>query len=96
MLLKFSRSKEKYQWRSMFLSYWKYNERKRLLKPSIQSRKPGIAWEDICKYYILLGNVAIFQEAVAQRCSVKKVFLEILQNSQENTFARVSLLKKSL
>ena len=27
-------------------------------------------------------------EAVAQTCSVKKVFLEILQNSQENTGAR--------
>ena len=32
-------------------------------------------------------------EAVAQRCSVKKVFLEISQNSQEN---RVSFLIKSL
>ena len=30
------------------------------------------------------------KEAVAQRCSVKKVFLEISQNSQENTCARVS------
>ena len=29
-------------------------------------------------------------EAVIQRCSVKKVFLEILQNLQENTCARVS------
>ena len=29
-------------------------------------------------------------EAVAQRCSVKKVFLEISQNSQENTYARDS------
>ena len=29
-------------------------------------------------------------EAVVQRYSVKKVFLEILQNSQENTCARVS------
>ena len=28
-------------------------------------------------------------EAVVQRCSVKKVFLEISQNSQENTCARV-------
>ena len=28
-------------------------------------------------------------EAVAQRCSLKKVFLEISQNSQENTCARV-------
>ena len=31
-------------------------------------------------------------EAVAQRCSVKKVFLEISQNLQENTCARVSFL----
>ena len=29
-------------------------------------------------------------EAVAQRCSVEKVFLEISQNSRENTCARVS------
>ena len=33
-------------------------------------------------------------EAVAQKCSVKKVFLKILQNSQENTCARVSFLIK--
>ena len=33
-------------------------------------------------------------EAVAQRCSVKKMFLEISQNSQENTCARVSFLIK--
>ena len=33
-------------------------------------------------------------EAVVQRCSVKKVFLEISQNSQGNTCARVSFLKK--
>ena len=35
-----------------------------------------------------------FTEAVAQRCSVKKVFLEILLNSWENTCARVSFLIK--
>ena len=29
-------------------------------------------------------------EAVARRCSLKKVFLEISQNSQENTCVRVS------
>ena len=34
------------------------------------------------------------EEAVAQRCSVEKVFLEILQNSQESTCARVSFLIK--
>ena len=33
-------------------------------------------------------------EAVAQRCSVKKVILEISQNVQENTCARVSFLIK--
>ena len=33
-------------------------------------------------------------EAVTQRCSVRKVFLEISQNSQENTFAKVSFLIK--
>ena len=31
----------------------------------------------------------IFLEVVAQRCSVKKVFLKISQNSQENTCASV-------
>ena len=33
-------------------------------------------------------------EAVAQMCSVRKVFLDIWQNSQENTCARVSFLIK--
>ena len=33
-------------------------------------------------------------EAVVRRCSVKKVFLEITQNLQENTCARVSSLIK--
>ena len=35
-----------------------------------------------------------YLEVVAQTCSVKKVFLEISQNSQENTCARVSFLIK--
>ena len=35
-------------------------------------------------------------EAVTQRCSVRKVFLEFSQNSQENTCARVSFLIKLL
>ena len=38
----------------------------------------------------------LFSEAVAQRCSVKKLFLEISRNSQENTSARVSFLIKLL
>ena len=36
----------------------------------------------------------IYTEAVAQRCSVKQVFLEISQNLQENTCARVTFLIK--
>ena len=37
----------------------------------------------------LLGS-----EAVAGRCSVKRVFLEISQNSEENTCVRISFLIK--
>ena len=33
-------------------------------------------------------------EAVVQRCSVKKVFLQFSQNSQENTYGRISFLIK--
>ena len=39
-------------------------------------------------------NQNLVAEAVVQRCSVKKMFLEISQNSQENTCARVSFLIK--
>ena len=35
-------------------------------------------------------------EAVVQRCSVKKAFLEISQNSQESTCARVSFYIKEV
>ena len=37
----------------------------------------------------------VMAEAVTQWCSVRKVFLEISQNSQETTYARVSFLIKS-
>ena len=33
-------------------------------------------------------------EAIARRCSLKKVLLEMSQNSQENTCAKVSFLMK--
>ena len=35
-----------------------------------------------------------YSQAVAQRCSWKRVFLEISQNSQENICARVSFFNK--
>ena len=37
-------------------------------------------------------KLSVLSEAVVQRCSVKKVFLNILQNLRENTCARVSFL----
>ena len=46
------------------------------------------------KVIIMRVIVRRYSEAVAQRCSVKNVFLEISQNSQENTCARVSFLIK--
>ena len=45
-------------------------------------------------FQIMFEKCNKLAEAVAQTCSIKKVFLEILQNSQENTGARVSFLIK--
>ena len=46
-------------------------------------------------FYSNQSNITIlYPEAVAQRCSVKKVFFQILQNSQKITFAWVSFLIK--
>ena len=43
--------------------------------------------EVVCKYVyfevIILPCISILTDAVARRCFVKKVFLEISQNSQE-------------
>ena len=41
----------------------------------------------------MLGKSTLL-EAVAQRCSAKKVFLEISHNSQESTCVRVSFVTK--
>ena len=43
---------------------------------------------DPVRLHIIHGEIYML-EAVAQRCSVKKVFLKISQNSQENICARV-------
>ena len=48
-------------------------------------------WNNFMKYFYLSIQ---HSEAVVQMCSVKKVFLEISQNSQENTCNRVSFLTK--
>ena len=46
-------------------------------------------------YFHFIFWFVFYSEAVAQSCSVKKVFLDISQNSQENTSARVSFLIKN-
>ena len=44
--------------------------------------------------YFCTHTLRVLSEAVAQRCSVKEAFLEISQNSQEKSSARVSFLIK--
>ena len=50
-------------------------------------------WQELCKDISLNHFLSVSLEAIVQRCSVKKVILEILQNIQENTCARVSFNK---
>ena len=59
-----------------------------LLLPVFQLSRENTQPENMCD--VNFENI----EAVVQRCSVKKVFLEISQNSQGNTCARVSYLIK--
>ena len=53
---------------------------------------------DLIKKYLTLIPLPIVPllqtKVVAQSCSVKKVFLETLQDSQENTYARVCFFIK--
>ena len=44
---------------------------------------------------LILSLLLLITEAAVKRCSVKKVFLEVSQNSLENTFATVCFLIKS-
>ena len=41
-----------------------------------------------------IRSLSLFTQAVVRRCSVEKVFLEILQISEENTCARVSFFNR--
>ena len=54
-----------------------------------------LIFKNICERLILKISISVTNsEAVVQKCSVKKVFLEISQNSQENTCATASFLIK--
>ena len=62
-----------------------------------------ICWPETLRNFRKKLMNGFYLEAVVQRCSVKKVFREISQNSQKNTCVRVSfsiklqvLLKKKL
>ena len=41
---------------------------------------------------VSMGILKVYTKAIAQMCSIKKVFLKTSQNSLENTCARVSFL----
>ena len=55
-----------------------------------------VEWKGSLSIFPRLFNKSILKqpEPVVQRCSVKKVFLEISRNSQRNTCASVSFLIK--
>ena len=53
-----------------------------------------LQYEEVFCIYVYLIFKSSNSEAVCSGCSVKKVFLEILQDSQENTRFRVSFLIK--
>ena len=78
--------KGKFNWLSFRKSSIRWMEQKTPL--ILETYRRLINWPKwSCGEYLLL-------EAVAQRCSVKKVLLKFTQNSQENTLARVSYLIK--
>ena len=65
-----------------------YRVKESVLKKFHQINGKHLRWS------IFLKKESGLTEAVVRRCSVKKVFLQISQNSQENTCARVSFLIK--
>ena len=67
------------------IDLYNINSVKTKLLVLLWNKRAKMTWSTICGYCA---------EAVVWICSVEKVFLEILQNSQENTCARVSFLIK--
>ena len=65
--------------------FWKYWKVKKFIT---------LNWTCESKTWTMYFTLITFWEVVVRRCSVKKVFLEISQNPQENTRARVSFLIK--
>ena len=84
-----------YNFRKNVATDLKYILRKMSLK--FENPKSYISVKIASVLYIFCYKLELFgvkTEAVVLRCSIKKVFLEISQNSQESTWARVSFLIK--
>ena len=64
-----------------------------LLEDLLEEVETDVLFE-IFKDCVIRDLYYLTAEADRRRCSVKKVFLNILQNSHENTCARVSFLIK--
>ena len=80
-----------YNFRKNVATDLKYILRKMSLK--FENPKSYISVKIASVLYIFCYKLELFgvkTEAVVLRCSIKKVFLEISQNSQESTWARVS------
>ena len=82
-----------------FVIYWLLTGECELIIWICSSKKtPGVLKEAAIQksslIYVVVKSREVLEksEAVVQSCSVKKVFLEVSQNSQENTCARVSFL----
>ena len=69
-------------------NFWKNAEgRQSVISQAVQTRMKCTALLIVANWLV---KYILNTEAVAQRCSIKKKFLEISQNSQENTCNRVS------
>ena len=65
-----------------------------IIKSNLLQKNFMLQYEEVFCIYVYLIFKSSNSEAVSSSCSVKKVFLEILQDSQENTRFRVSFLIK--
>ena len=73
---------------SIFHQFWQ------TLQRSIQDSRKHLRWRTLQHCYASTLATLRTTEVVVRRCSVKKVFLKISQNSEENICARVYFLIK--
>ena len=72
-------------------SLFNFMKKRTLRKAFPYEFREGFRIEQFCRQYLSSETTAkAMLEAVVPRCSVKKIFLEISLNSQENTCASIS------